>query len=158
MLLARVRSFWQHIASFAALVRANAGPTRTLNEELVAELGLTVEEYEVVLRIARAPGMRMREIDLVAQPLLTAAKVTRVVEQLERGRLVARGPEADDGDLLYVALTDAGRAKTHDATANHAAQVEELFGSLFEGDESLQALLARLAKEPGSGPQGSGPP
>jgi DNA-binding MarR family transcriptional regulator len=146
--LARVRPYWLRIASFATLVRANAGPTRSLNEELVTEFGLTVEEYEVVLRIARAPGMRMRELDLAAQPLLTAAKVTRVLDRLERRGLVDRGYEVDDRNVLYVTLTDAGRAKTRDATANHAAQVEKLFGALFD-DESLQALLARLAIEPG---------
>ena len=145
MRLARVRSYWLRIASFATLVRANAGPTRSLNEELVTELGLTVEEYEVVLRIARAPGMRMHEPDLVAQPLLTAAKVTRVLDRLEQRGLVDRGHEGDDRDVLYVRLTDAGRAKTRDATAAHIAEVEELFGPLFDDDESLQALLARLA-------------
>jgi DNA-binding MarR family transcriptional regulator len=145
----RVRSLWAHVSAFATLVRANVGATRSLNEQLVTEVGLTVEEYEVLLRLARAVGMRMREIDLAAQPLLTAVKVTRVLDQLERGRLVDRVPEVDEGEVVYVTLTDAGHAKTRAATASHLAQVEELFGSLFEGDESLQTLLVRLANEPG---------
>jgi hypothetical protein len=49
-----------------------------------------------------------------------------------------------------VALTDADRATVRAATTSHFAQVEELFGSLFDDEEagSLQALLVRLAKEP----------
>ena len=147
MRVARIRSYWLRIASFATLVRANAGPTRSLNEELVTEFGLTVDEYEVVLRIARAPGMRTRELDLAAQPLLTAANVARVLDRLERSGLVDRVSAADDGDFVHDTLTDAGRAKTRDATASHVAQVEELFGSSFDDDESLQVLLARLANE-----------
>jgi DNA-binding MarR family transcriptional regulator len=147
MRLAHIRSYWLRIASFATLVRANAAATRSLNEELVTEFGLTVEEYEVVLRIGRAPGMRMRELDLAAQPLLTAAKVTRVLDGLERSGLVDRVSGVHDGDV-YVTLTEAGRAKTHDATASHIAEVEKLFGSLLDDDVSLQALLARLAIEP----------
>ena len=53
-----------------------------------------------------------------------------------------------DEHVVYVTLTDAGRARTRSATADHAAQVEELFGSLFDGDESLEALLVRLTDEP----------
>jgi DNA-binding MarR family transcriptional regulator len=50
--------------------------------------------------------------------------------------------------VVYVTLTNAGRAKTRAATASHIAQVEELFGSLFEDDESLRAVLVRLTTEP----------
>ncbi len=135
------------VASFATLLRANAGPTRVLNERLVTDFGLTIEDYEVLLRLARTPELRMREIDLAAQPLLTAAKTTRVLDQLERRRLVDRDHKVEE-HVVYVTLTDAGRAKTQAATADHAAQVEELFGSLLEDDESLEALLVRLTDEP----------
>ena len=63
MLLARLRSSWMRIASFATLLRANAGPARNLNEQLVTDFGLTIEDYEVLLRLARTPELRMREID-----------------------------------------------------------------------------------------------
>ena len=74
-------------------------------------------------------------------------KTTRVLDQLERRRLVDRDHKVEE-HVVYVTLTDAGRAKTRAATADHAAQVEELFGSLLEDDESLEALLVRLTDEP----------
>ena len=136
------------------LLRANLGPTRRLNEQLVAEHGLTVEEYEVLFRLARAPDMRMRRVDLSEQPLLTAANVTRLLEGLERSGLVERRSSAEDPHTAYAVLTDAGRAIVREATERHFDQVHELFGSLFDEDdnESLATLLARLTKSPGGEP------
>jgi DNA-binding MarR family transcriptional regulator len=147
--LFRVRAYWVRISAFTTLLRANTAATRRLNEQLVAEHALTVEEYEVLVRLARTRDMPMRQVDLAQQPLLTASNVTRLLEGLERRRLVDRNFSAEDGPVVYVALTDAGRAKVRAATGSHFAQVEELFGSLFDDEEaeSLRALLVRLTKD-----------
>ena len=45
------------VDTFVALVRAHATATRSLNAQLSAEHGLTISDYEVLLRLARAPSV-----------------------------------------------------------------------------------------------------
>ena len=42
------------VRSFTALVRAQASATRRLSAQLSADHGLTISDYEVLLRLARA--------------------------------------------------------------------------------------------------------
>ena len=65
-------------------LRAHAALTRELSADLVAEHGLTLNDYEVLLHLARAPGKRMRRVDLAESILLTASGITRLLEGLER--------------------------------------------------------------------------
>jgi DNA-binding MarR family transcriptional regulator len=85
-----VRAYSVRISAFITLLRANAGVTRRLNEQLIAEHALTFEEYGILIRLARTRDMRMREVDLAEQPLLTASNVTRLLDGLEQSRLVDR--------------------------------------------------------------------
>jgi len=86
---------------FAALLRAYASTTRQLNAHLTADHGLTISDYEVLLRLARAPDRRMRRVDLAESVLLTASGITRLLEGLERADLVerARGGKLRQDDL-----------------------------------------------------------
>lgn len=129
-----------------ALLRAHASVTRRLNAQLTADHGLTINDYEVLLRLARASDRRMRRVDLAEQVLLTASGITRLLDGLEQSGLVERGACASDRRVVYAVLTEAGLQKLRDASTSHVAQVDELFAASF-GDEELVAvgdLLSRL--------------
>ena len=70
-------------SAFAALVRAHAAATRQLSAQLSVDHGLTLSDYEVLLRLARAPDHRMRRVDIAAEVLLTASGITRLLDGLE---------------------------------------------------------------------------
>ena len=76
--------------AFVALVRAHSSATRQLSAQLTADHGLTISDYEVLLRLARAPDRRLRRVDLAEQVLLTASGITRLLDGLERSGLVER--------------------------------------------------------------------
>ena len=59
-------------AAFVALLRAHSSLTRRLSAELTAEHDLTLSDFEVLLRLSRAPDQRMRRVDLADQVLLSA--------------------------------------------------------------------------------------
>ena len=134
---------------FAELLRAYAATTRRLNAQLVSDHGLTINDYEVLLRLARAPGRRMRRVDLAAQVLLTPSGITRLLEGLERCGYVGRAACDTDRRVVYAVLTDAGLAKLLEARSSHFAQIDDHFAQrLHEGElESIRALLAKLADE-----------
>ena len=134
------------IRAFSALLHGHAAVTRQLNTLLSAEHGLTLSDYGVLLRLARAPGRRLRRVDLAVAVLLTASGITRLLDGLERSGLVERHACTSDRRVVYAVLTDAGLAKLHEAAESHVAQIEELFGAYFDPAEQqvLGELLARI--------------
>ena len=120
--------------------------TRQLDARLAAEHGLTISDFEVLLRLARAADRRMRRVDLAQEVLLTASGITRLLDGLERAGYVERDSCASDRRVVYAVLTDDGMAKLRDAAATHFGQVEELFGGRFGEPEltELHDLLTRL--------------
>jgi DNA-binding MarR family transcriptional regulator len=136
------------IQAFAALVRAHATTTRRLNAQLTADHGLTISDYEVLLRLSWAPDRRMRRVDLAEQVLLTASGVTRLLDGLERSGLVERGSCDTDRRVVYAVLTDAGLSRLKEASESHLPQIDELFAQ-FGVDEldDLKVFLGRLSDE-----------
>jgi DNA-binding MarR family transcriptional regulator len=137
------------VRAFVSLVRAHSFAVRQLNAQLTADHGLTISDYEVLLRLARAPDRRMRRVDLAEQVLLTASGITRLLDGLERSGLVERGSCASDRRVVYAVLTEAGLQKLREASKSHVAQIDELFAAHF-GDDELEAvgdLLSRIGRE-----------
>ena len=133
------------VRAFAALLRAHASSTRRLNAQLSADHGLTISDYEVLLRLSWAPDRRMRRVDLAEEVLLTASGITRLLDGLERSGLVDRGSCDGDRRVVYAVLTEAGRDKLRTASATHLVQVDELFGERLD-EEELERVAELLGK------------
>ena len=134
------------LEAWIRFLRAHAALTRELSADLVAEHGLTLNDYEVLLHLARAPERQMRRVDLAESILLTASGITRLLEGLEHAGFVERVLCDSDRRVAYAKLTGAGLEKLRQASRTHIAGIEELFVGRFtdEERETLSALLARL--------------
>ena len=121
--------------------------TRALSSELYDEHGLTLNDYEALLRLSRADNGMMRRVDLAQALILTPSGVTRLLEGLERAGLVAKATCASDARVTYAALTDAGKTKLKQASRSHVASIRAFFGERYSDEEleTLADLLARLA-------------
>jgi DNA-binding MarR family transcriptional regulator len=139
------------IAAFVRLLRGNASVTRLLSGQLTADHGLTINDYEALLLLARAPDSRLRRVDLAGRLVLTASGVTRLLEGLESEGFVAREECASDRRVTYAVLTKAGRDKLREASKSHTRQIEELFADVYDDDE-LEQLATLLDRLPGVGP------
>jgi DNA-binding MarR family transcriptional regulator len=133
------------------LVRAQAAVTGQLSAQLSADHGLSINSYEALLHLARAPDSRLRRVDLANGLLLTAGGVTRLLDGLERDGFVAREECAGDRRVTYAVLTEAGRAKLREASKSHTRQIRELLGGSYDDDE-LAELIALLDRLPGVDP------
>ena len=138
------------IQVWVALLRAHASSTRRFNAQLVAEHGLTLNDYEVLLHLSHADGKRLRRVDLAERILLTPSGITRLLEGLERGGYVERASCASDARVTYAQLTDDGEAKLREAADAHVAGIREFFRDRFSRDEllALSGLLRRLPLDP----------
>jgi DNA-binding MarR family transcriptional regulator len=140
------------LEAWIRFLRAHAALTRELSAELVADHGLTLNDYEVLLHLARAPERRMRRVDLAESVLLTASGITRLLEGLERSGLVERVLCDSDRRVAYAQLTGAGLEKLREASRTHIAGIEALFVGRFT-DEELATLSALLSRLPAAGDQ-----
>ena len=127
------------VNAFVSFVRAHASVVRGLDRELVADHGLTINDYEVLLRLARAPDRMMRRVDLAQQVLLTPSGITRLLDGLQRCGFVEKAACDSDARVVYAKLTDAGREKLKQATDDHVASIRSLFGERFS-EKELAAL------------------
>lgn len=127
-------------------MRAHASTKRGFSAQLEAEHGLTINDYEALLLLARSEDQRLRRVDLAAGLLLTASGITRLLDGLESAGLVDRGTCSTDRRVVYAVLTDAGRARLEAASDSHIAAVRGLFEGRYSEDELTQLadLLGRL--------------
>ena len=130
-------------------MRGHAAVTRAMNAQLVADHGLSINDYEALLHLARAEGRRMRRVDLAAQLVLTASGVTRLLDGLEQAGYVDRDSCATDRRVTYAVLTEAGLAKLREASKSHVADIRSFFETRFSSKEldQLVGLLDRLPLE-----------
>jgi DNA-binding MarR family transcriptional regulator len=137
------------ISAWANLLRAHAATTRRFNAELVAEHGLTLNDYEVLLHLAHAPDRRLRRVDLAERVLLTPSGITRLLEGLERCGYVERASCESDARVTYAQLTPDGLEKLRIAAVTHVEGICDYFSARFSTPEleSLGALLERLPRE-----------
>ena len=134
------------LAAWVGFLRSHAALTRALNTDLVNTHGLTINDYEVLLHLARADGHRLRRVDLAERLLLTASGITRLLDGLERAGYVEKAHCATDARVTYAVITDRGFDKLKDASETHLAGIHELFESRYSEEElaTLATLLGRL--------------
>jgi DNA-binding MarR family transcriptional regulator len=134
------------VDAFVRLLRGHSSVTRAMNAQLVADHGLTINDFEALLHLSRAEEFRMRRVDLAEKLILTASGVTRLLDGLEEAGLVDRAACASDRRVTYAVLTEAGHAKLKEASQSHVADIRAFFETRFSSDEldQLAALLGRL--------------
>lgn len=136
----------ERLDSWVSFLRAHSAITHQLNADLLVAHGLTLNDYEVLLRLSCAPDGMMRRVDLAESVVLTASGITRLLDGLERAGFVEKASCSVDARVSYAKLTDAGRRQLDAAAATHLAGVDELFTSRFTVEELdfLAELLGRL--------------
>ena len=143
----------QALSAWVGLLRGHAALTRALNADLVTDHGLTLSDYEVLLRLSRAPERKMRRVDLAEQVLLTASGITRLLDGLQASGFVDKAACSSDARVTYAVLTAAGHEKLRSAAGVHVAGIHAMFAERYSDDEmaTLAELLSRLD---GSEPDG----
>ena len=107
------------------------------------EFRLSPVEFEVLMRLARSPGRRLRMTDLAAQTTLSTSGVTRVVDRMERDGLVCRQACPTDRRSSYAVITQAGLSRLDEAIPGLLRLVQHWFVGQLE-PEQLEVMLQSL--------------
>jgi DNA-binding MarR family transcriptional regulator len=136
------------IDAWVNLLRAHAVTTRQFNAELLVAHGLTINDFDVLAQLARAPEQALKRIELSERVLLTPSGITRLLKGLEEAGYVSNRPCAEDARVTYAVLTPEGEKKLAEARKTHIESVRALFSERFGEDElaTLAELLERLPR------------
>lgn len=127
------------------LSRAHAALTRRLDNALSGPHGLSFADFMILFNLERAPGARLRRVDLAERLGLTPSGVTRSLIPLEKLGLVSRQPDPRDARVGYATLTAPGRELFGHAMVSVRSAAQEATGLVSgEQGEAVSALLGRL--------------
>lgn len=149
-----------HVQAFIRLLQGHAAATRELSADLVRDHGLTINDYEALLRLSRAPDYGMKRVELAESLVLTPSGVTRLLDGLERAGYVEKGSCDTDARISYAVLTEAGHERLEEASRSHIAQIRAFFEQRFDDAEivTFAELLGRLPGAVGDGADCGPPP
>jgi DNA-binding MarR family transcriptional regulator len=128
------------------LARAQAVLVRRLDNTLGNLHGISFSDFQLLYHLNRAPGARLRRVDVAERLALTASGVTRALLPLEKIGLVSRQPDPRDARVGYAAITEAGQTLLQNAVVTaHMISQELLKETAPEQLEVLAAILGQIA-------------
>lgn len=132
--------------AWSALSAAHARVAERLTAALGAAAGLSINDFEVLLRLDRAADPGLRLADLQPAVRLTQPSLSRLVTRLSQQGWVSRQGDPADRRGVRLALTPAGRDVLARAVPVHARTIREvLLDRLGAAEqESLAAALTRI--------------
>ena len=140
------------LGAWRGLLRVHSRMTKALDAELIAEHGISLSSYEVLLFLADAPDGRLRMSELADGVLLSRSGLTRLVDRMERDGVLRRERCEDDARGFNAIITAEGRDLFQSARRTHLDGVRELFLSQLSADELR--TLARLWEKVAPGAAG----
>lgn len=127
------------------VVQSNRVVSDALEEAVEAAAGLSLAEYELLVRISNAEGGRLRMVDLADLLLVSKSGVTKLVDRVEEAGLVARESSAEDRRLTFARITRDGRRALARAQPAFDRAHERVF-SQHLSDQDVRCLRAALRK------------
>src|SRR5919112_1306317 len=97
-----------------------------LHRQLQADSGLSLQDFEVLVRLTEVPDGRARVTDLANAAGWERSRLSHHIKRMQGRGLVQRQECCDDGRGAFVVLTPAGRTAIERAAPGHVRTVREL--------------------------------
>nr|WP_221380679.1 MarR family transcriptional regulator [Actinoplanes polyasparticus] len=133
------------------LLNAAVTIQRNIKADFSDEPGGNLMEFNVLRRLARAQGYRMRINELAVATNISISWMSRTVLKLVRRNLVRREPVSDDRRGWYAIATDSGLEWLRSAEQSYASSVRRHTTSLLDPD-TVQTVTAATRLLAGGGP------
>jgi DNA-binding MarR family transcriptional regulator len=131
------------------LSRARTLVLRDVDHPLGSHHGLGLNDLAVLLELKRAPGQKLRRVELAHRLAVTTSGIARQLAPLERIGLVTRESNPTDARLALVVLTPRGAEVADEAGATAEEAAGTALRKLWSREETvaLGALLARAGAD-----------
>jgi DNA-binding MarR family transcriptional regulator len=127
------------VAAWESLFRAQVAVMRALAAEFPSEV-ISLNEYDVLFNITRAPERRLRLKDLNRNVLLTQPSVSRLVDRLTARGLVTKSDDPLDGRGTIVSITPEGFRLLREVAFSHMDAITRHVGGALDADELAQLI------------------
>ena len=121
--------------SWRALIMGMTLLTDRLDDDLRRRFGLSLTEYEILVRLSEREDRKLRMAQLADALAHSRSRVTHTVSRLEAAGLVRRSTSPDDGRGIVCAMTDAGWQLLQEMAPVHVAGVREHLVDLVDDDD-----------------------
>ena len=128
--------------SWRAFVLGTTLLMEQLDQDLRRDFGISMSEYEILVRLSEAPDRTMRMARLAAALCHSRSRVTHTIGRMEHAGLVTRAADQEDGRGVQARMTDAGFALLERAAHVHVEGVRRHLVDLCEPDDV--AALGRV--------------
>ena len=133
---------------FTSLARATL-LLESLQQECLEPVGLTFVEYSV-LRVLMDGTMSLSRLADAA--VRTTGGMTKIVDRLERRRLVERAPDPNDRRGVLIGLTDDGRELSRKASDSYGIGRDRILAKMSKTErrtieESLDRLVGAFEED-----------
>jgi MarR family transcriptional regulator, 2-MHQ and catechol-resistance regulon repressor len=134
------------ITAFGLLHEAHRAVMGAVSADLARITEVPTLEFEVLIRLSRSPGERLRLTDLARQVRLSTSGLSRLVDRVEADGLVRREACPSDRRGAFAVLTDKGEAVLAEALPPHLESIQRHVVAPLGPDElsTLEGLLRRL--------------
>jgi MarR family 2-MHQ and catechol resistance regulon transcriptional repressor len=126
------------------LLREAAAELDQLMRHYLKRSGLPMAMFELLVRLARSPGEKLRLTSLARELTVTTGGVTRLVDRAESLGLVRREPCPEDARGSFAVLTEEGKLRLRDALPDHLLEIDSLWTSQLGDERDL--VLGRLRR------------
>jgi DNA-binding MarR family transcriptional regulator len=118
-----------------------------LDRDLRVEHGISLTEYEILVRLSEVPEHRMRMALLADALCHSRSRVTHTVARMERAGLLSRSATADDGRGVEAVMSEEGLARLAAASHIHVEGVRRNLVDLAEPEdyEALGRVMNRVS-------------
>lgn len=106
---------------------------------VLADFGLDLNEYEILVTLSEAEGHMLRMSDLAGRVFQSRSRLTHTAKRMETQGLLRRERANDDRRGVLASLTDEGMALLVEAAPSHVRSVREILIDAADPDD-LRAL------------------
>ncbi|MDL4773601.1 MULTISPECIES: MarR family winged helix-turn-helix transcriptional regulator [Thermomonosporaceae] len=115
-----------------AYVDGSVRLTEVMDRDLKTRHGLSVSEYEILVRLSEAPERRLRMAELADNASQSRSRLSHTCSRLESKGLVSRGSCPGDKRGVYAHLTDAGFDALDRASRDHVETVRAFLVDIID--------------------------
>jgi DNA-binding MarR family transcriptional regulator len=123
------------LRAWQALLHAHHDVTRRLDGELRAEHDISLDAYDVLLRLERTPERELRMTELAERVMIPPSTLTRRVDRLVDAGLVERRRADEDSRVMLARLTDSGRRLLVRAARTHLRGIRQHYTGRLSDDQ-----------------------
>lgn len=121
--------------AWRALVLGHTLLLDRLDDDLRESFGISLTEYEILVRLSERPSHCMRMAHLAAALAHSRSRVTHTIDRMEKAGYVVRTASPEDGRGVVATMTDEGMALLEQAAHVHVTGVREYLVDLAEPED-----------------------